>query len=97
MQQVVPFQEIIEALITQLGAHYVFPEHVPAIAASLRQHLEQGSYDDTGDGELLFFDAFAAEHIQLNGQYDRRTGLVYQNWVFPYIPRGVTPSHTFSL
>jgi C-terminal processing protease CtpA/Prc len=33
-----------------------------------------------------FFDAFAAEHIQLNGLYDRRNDLVYHYWVFPYVP-----------
>lgn len=202
MQPVFPLQEILAALINQLGEQYVFPERVPDIAASLRQRLKEGSYDTGGDGDLLaqritedlravghdqhlrliyqadgvspqiddhelytaaaiehmrqqrsqnyglkkveilegnigylhlttfvhphvagesmraamaflthtqaliidlrangggeglmaqflcsyFFDAFAAESIQLNGLYDRRTDRVYQYWVFPYVP-----------
>lgn len=33
-----------------------------------------------------FFSAFEAEHIQLNGLYDRRQDLLRQYWVFPYVP-----------
>ncbi|GCE06105.1 S41 family peptidase [Dictyobacter aurantiacus] len=33
-----------------------------------------------------FFDAFMSEHIQMNGLYDRRKNLLYQYWVFPYVP-----------
>lgn len=202
MQQNFPLNEIIEGLSKQLGEKYVFPEKAREIAASLRQHLEQGAYDDIHDGELLaqtiteqlravgqdkhlrliyqaagvstrmndnedytaeeierihqlkhqnyglkkieilegnigyfqinkfvhphvagesmraamaflthtqaliidlrvngggeglmvqflcsyFFDAFEAEHIQLNGLYDRRKDLLRQFWVFPYVP-----------
>lgn len=33
-----------------------------------------------------FFSAFEAEHIQLNGLYDRRQDLLHQYWAFPYVP-----------
>lgn len=202
MQPPFPLHEIIEGLIQQLGEKYVFPEKAQEIAASFRQQLAQGIYDDVRDGELLaqmiteqlravshdkhlrliyqadgvsmrlddneaytskeierirqqkqenyglkkveildgnigyfqinkfvhphfagesmrsamaflahtqaliidlrangggeglmvqflcsyFFDAFEAEHIQLNGLYDRRKDLLRQYWVFPCVP-----------
>ncbi len=201
-QPIFPLHEIIEELSQQLAEKYVFPEKAQETTANLRQHLDQGIYDDVRDGEALarmitehmrsvshdkhlsfsyraegfsafvddnetytpeeierirqkrkynyglkkieilegnigffqldefvhphvagetmnaamtflahtdaliidlrsngggdaamvqflcsyFFDAFEAEHIQLNGLYDRRKDQLRQYWVFPYVP-----------
>ncbi len=75
MQQLFPLHEIIEELIKQLGEKYVFPEKVQEIAASLRQHLEQGSYDDVCDGELLA--QMITEQLRAVS-HDKHLRLIYQ-------------------
>ncbi|HVB20357.1 MAG TPA: S41 family peptidase [Ktedonobacteraceae bacterium] len=85
-------------------AAMAFLAHTQALIIDLRSN---------GGGEGLmvqflcsyFFDAFASEHIQLNGLYDRRKDLLHQYWVFPYVPGTryldkpiylLTSHHTFS-
>jgi C-terminal processing protease CtpA/Prc len=75
MQQLFPLHEIIEELIKQLGEKYVFPEKVQEIAASLRQHLEQGIYDDVRDGELLA--QMITEQLRAVS-HDKHLRLIYQ-------------------
>jgi hypothetical protein len=45
--------QAVEALVTQLEAHYVFPEKVKPIETLLRQRLRNGDYDALSNGEQL--------------------------------------------
>lgn len=68
-----------------MRAAMAFLDYTQALIIDLRSN---------GGGEGLmgqflcsyFFSAFEAEHIQLNGLYDRRQDLLRQYWVFPYVP-----------
>jgi len=68
-----------------MHASMTFLTHTNALIIDLRAN---------GGGEATmvqflcsyFFDAFEAEHIQLNGLYNRRKNLLQQYWVFPYVP-----------
>src|SRR6185369_1573449 len=68
-------REIIEALIQQLDEKYVFPEKVQEIASALRQHLDRGTYDDIGDGNLLA--QMLTSHL-LAVSHDKHLRLYYQ-------------------
>jgi hypothetical protein len=46
-------QQAVEALVTQLKAHYVFPEMVAPIETLLRQRLRNGDYDALSNGDQL--------------------------------------------
>ena len=46
-------QQVIDALMTQVGAHYVFPEKAKPIETLLRQRLRNGDYDAIADGDKL--------------------------------------------
>ncbi len=87
-----------------MQAAMTFLTHTSALIIDLRSN-------GGGDSAMVqflcsyFFDAFAAEHIQLNGLYDRRKDLLQQFWVFPYVPGTryldkpvylLTSQHTFS-
>lgn len=68
-----------------MHAAMTFLAHTDALIIDLRSN-------GGGDAAMVqflcsyFFDAFEAEHIQLNGLYDRRKDLLQQFWVFPYVP-----------
>lgn len=92
--------EILEGNIGYLQLNSFVHPHVAgesmSAAMTLLSHTQALIIDlrANGGGEGLmvqflgsyFFDAFAAEHIQLNGLYDRRQDLLRQYWVFPYVP-----------
>lgn len=68
-----------------MRAAMAFLAHTQALIIDLRAN----GGDEGLIGQFLcsyFFSAFEAEHIQLNGLYDRRQDLVRQYWVFPYVP-----------
>lgn len=46
-------QQTIDALVTQLRAHYVFPDKAAQIATLLRERQRSGAYDAITDGEQL--------------------------------------------
>lgn len=68
-----------------MRAAMAFLTHTRALIIDLRSN---------GGGDPLmvqflcsfFFDAFAAEDIQLNGLYDRRKDLLHQYWALSYVP-----------
>jgi C-terminal processing protease CtpA/Prc len=68
-------REIIEALIQHLGEKYVFPEKAQEIASALRQHLDRGTYDGIGDGNLLA--QTLTSHL-LAVSHDKHLRLYYQ-------------------
>lgn len=75
MQPSLPLHEIIEGLINQLGANYVFPEKAREIAIHLRQQLAQGVYDDVYDGEVLA--QMITEQLRAVS-HDKHLRLIYQ-------------------
>lgn len=46
-------QQVVDALVTQVGAHYVFPDKAQPIGTLLRQRLRNGDYDAFADGDKL--------------------------------------------
>ncbi len=44
-------KEVVNTLVTQLNAHYVFPDKARQMETALKQHLREGKYDGITDGE----------------------------------------------
>ena len=55
-------QRVVDSLLVQLEREYVFPGKVPALAASLRQRLQRGDYDNISNA-VAFADTLTA-HIR---------------------------------
>lgn len=46
-------QQVVAALATKVGEHYVFPDKAAPIATLLNQRLRNGGYDTPADGDKL--------------------------------------------